>query len=167
MNGKNKTAKRIHVRIPDWVSKQEVRCQVDGSGATEWLNNYLLFEEVNPFSRVVIEFPVREQTIQRTEGGTGTVYTIHFRGNTGVEISPRGSEAASSVSACTLRKVNQAGALGLFSSLLNDHTALGGEKFIYRLDEFRNFRAMDSNGHVLFEDGFEASDGRLSGWRDP
>ena len=87
---RNKTAQRIHLRIPNWVSKAEVRCRVDGASvAQQWLNNYLILEGLQRESRIVVEFPMIERTIRRTEGGSGTLYTIHLRGNTVVDLSPR------------------------------------------------------------------------------
>ncbi len=96
----NKTARKLRVRIPNWVSKPEVRCRMGTTSLqTEWLNNYLLIERSEPGADVTIEFPVVEQTIRKTEGVSGKTYTIRLRGNTVVDISPRDEDAPVAVSA--------------------------------------------------------------------
>ena len=87
---KNKTARRIHARIPAWVSKPDVRCRIDSRAIDkEWLNNYLLFEDVRPGDQVTIEFPLVERMFKRREGASGITYTIRMRGNTVTDIQPR------------------------------------------------------------------------------
>jgi hypothetical protein len=67
-----------------------VRCRVDTNAvANHWLNNYLVFESLQPAAEIVIEFPVVERTIKKTLGASGTTYTIQLRGNTVMDISPR------------------------------------------------------------------------------
>jgi hypothetical protein len=87
---KNKTATRLHVRIPAWASKKDVKCRIDSRSLENcWLNNYLLVENVKPGEQVTIEFPVVERTFNRTDGSTGHKYAIRVRGNTVVNIGPR------------------------------------------------------------------------------
>ena len=87
---RNKTADRIHVRMPNWVSKAQVRCQVAATAVdNQWLSNYLVLEDVKPGDQVMIEFPVVARTFKRTEGASGITYKIHTRGNTVMDIQPR------------------------------------------------------------------------------
>ena len=87
---RNKTARNVSVRIPNWVEKSAVRCHIDTKPlSTIWLNNYLVFQNLKPQAEIVIEFPVVERTLRKTQGVTGTTYTIQMRGNTVVDISPR------------------------------------------------------------------------------
>ncbi len=100
---RNKTARRIYVRIPNWVSKGKVICRVAAQKVkAEWLNNYLVFGSVDPGVEIVVEFPMVEQTLRRTNGAWGTTYTIRLRGNTVMDISPRAGTASAKVSDGTL-----------------------------------------------------------------
>ena len=91
---RNKTARTVCLRIPNWVPAAEVRCQVDARPVTaHWLNNYLLVEGLQRGTEVVIEFPVVERTIRKTLGASSTTYTIDLRGNTVVDISPRDEDS--------------------------------------------------------------------------
>ena len=95
---KNKTARSVSVRIPNWVSRPDLRCHVDTqSVANQWLSNYLVFDGVEPGAQITIEFPMVEQTIRRTFAATGVTYTIHRRGNTVLDISPRDEESAQGI----------------------------------------------------------------------
>ena len=90
---RNKTARRVHARIPGWVDKSQVQCAVNGDAAeNRWLNNYLLFPGLEPGDEIVIEFPMKEYVIERTEGGSDTRYTIRFKGHTVIDIQPRAEE---------------------------------------------------------------------------
>ena len=96
---RNKTARRINVRIPNWVSKGEVVCRVAAREVkAEWLNNYLVFAPVEPGVEIEVEFPMVERTLQRTNSGWGTTYTIRLRGNTVMDISPRAGKASAKIS---------------------------------------------------------------------
>ena len=96
---RNKSARRIYIRIPNWVSKGEVVCRVAAQVVkAEWLNNYLVFAPVEPGMEIVVEFPMVEQTFRRTNGAWGTTYTIRMRGNTVVDISPRAGKASATIS---------------------------------------------------------------------
>lgn len=87
---RNKTARRIRARIPGWVSKPDVCCRINNRAIDKrWLNNYLLFEGVQPGDQVTIEFPVAERVFKRTEGASGDRYTIRTLGNTVTDIQPR------------------------------------------------------------------------------
>ena len=91
---RNKTARRLCVRIPNWVAKPQVVCRIDSDPVTNhWLNGYLVFHDLRPGARITIEFPMVQRTIRRTLGITGRTYTIQLRSNTVVDISPRDESA--------------------------------------------------------------------------
>ncbi|MEK7674256.1 MAG: hypothetical protein AAB676_00295 [Verrucomicrobiota bacterium] len=78
---KNKTASRISVRMPAWVSRRDVRCAVASKpvGAS-WVGSYLVFDGLKRGSDIEIDFPVVETT---TKASLDSVtYTLNFRGNT-------------------------------------------------------------------------------------
>ena len=95
---RNKTARQAMVRMPLWLDKKFLRCRVgDQVVHPEWFGNYLLFQGLRADQVVMIEFPVAERVEQWTAPAsgpdvlplaTGTPYTIKFRGNTVVELSP-------------------------------------------------------------------------------
>jgi hypothetical protein len=65
-----------------------VEGSINGQGANLfWLNNYLVFDQVNEKDVVVIEFPMVEATEKYTLAGKE--YTCYLQGNTLVDISPR------------------------------------------------------------------------------
>ncbi|MBI2843358.1 MAG: hypothetical protein HYX78_08155 [Armatimonadetes bacterium] len=85
---KNKTAKRVHVRVPNWVSRKYVRLRVGSKAvANVWLNNYLLVNSLKPGDVVTIDFHMKDSTVQAT--WMDTTYTLKFRGNTVIDVSPR------------------------------------------------------------------------------
>ena len=111
----NKTAEKVFLRVPRWVEKGAVRCDVNG-GATSllWLGNYLILQRLRAGDRITVGFPMQEEVVEYTsrarpakasiglEAGApaeeeetrrlaaGDKYTLHFKGNTLVDISPRG-----------------------------------------------------------------------------
>lgn len=92
---KNKTARKIHLRVPLWSDKQAVRCRVNGNDAQlGWLGRYLILDGVKPGDQVVIEFPMIQTTERWTELVYETTYTCQFKGNTLVDISPRADRLA-------------------------------------------------------------------------
>ena len=105
---RNKTAKRISVRIPMWVNETAVKCKVNGKKASMfWIGRYLVFDNVAGKDAITIEFPVVETQETYTlkwkdsdfwfEGTSPsywwepkpTLYTLTMRGNTLVDINPR------------------------------------------------------------------------------
>ena len=85
----NKTAHRIHLRIPRWVNRKAVQCRInDAPIPLAWLNNYLLIDRVSPDDRVVVEFPMVQTTESWTELTYDTTYTIQLKGNTAMDVSP-------------------------------------------------------------------------------
>jgi hypothetical protein len=88
---KNKTAKSLSVRIPDWVDKKSVKSALNEKEVNPfWVNNYLVFKDLSAKDVVVIEFPMVETTEKyRGQSLQGVTYECKFRGNTLVDISPR------------------------------------------------------------------------------
>ena len=97
---KNKTCKCVSIRIPSWVDRSQLRSSVNERGASPvWLGNFILLENLNPNDTLTVQFPIKEQTEHYTYrpgefGGLsdirdgGLTYTLHFRGNTLVDVSP-------------------------------------------------------------------------------
>ena len=87
----NKSARKVHVRMPRWVHKKDVLCHLNGRHITaDWLNNRLVLEDLKPGDSINIEFPLVETVEKHTEVGYDIEYTCRFKGNTLVDISPRG-----------------------------------------------------------------------------
>ena len=86
---KNKTAENAAVRIPLWVDREAVKCQL---GAAEvqpiWVNNFVAFTELDPQDQITITFPMVERRA-KFKIATGE-YTVDFRGNTAIHVEPRG-----------------------------------------------------------------------------
>ncbi len=89
----NKSARRISVRIPFWVDRQEIRVQVGGTDRRlDWLGNSLVLDDLQPGDEVTLTFPIRETSASYTvnaQSPAEEVYTCTFRGSTLVDISPR------------------------------------------------------------------------------
>ena len=87
---RNKTARKLAVRIPRWVDKRTVKAALNEKPVpTHWLGNYLVFDTALQNSDVLtIDFPMVEQTVTSTYQYDKT-YTCHFKGNTLVDIAPR------------------------------------------------------------------------------
>lgn len=88
---KNKKAKEAFVRIPLWVDKDSVKCQIgDKQLSPKWFGRYLYFDDLKPNSKVIVRFPMVERTEKWTLGKT--VHSLQFRGNTLITISPSMSQ---------------------------------------------------------------------------
>lgn len=96
---RNKTARRIRVRIPHWVSRREVRAETSGAPrALDWVGNYVLFDDLRPGDILTLTFPITEAVARYTvnaHSAAEQVYTCTFRGSTLVDISPRGESPTS------------------------------------------------------------------------
>jgi hypothetical protein len=91
----NKTAHKIYVRIPLWADKSAVRCLVNEQpAATHRLGSYLAIEGLAPRDVVTIEFPMVETVETYTLPSYPDRYTLRFKGNTVVDISPRADHLA-------------------------------------------------------------------------
>jgi len=92
---RNKTAKRISVRIPGWVNRGKLRARVNGTERrlSAFVGGaYQVFDGMKPGDVLQIDFPMVEETIHQmvlSEKDKYTDYKITFRGNTVVDISPR------------------------------------------------------------------------------
>ena len=90
---RNKTCRRISVRIPAWVRAEDVHLQVNGeSRSPHFAGRYGVAGELRPGDVVALNFPVAEETFRRTahtRTNDETRYRIRVRGNTVVDISPR------------------------------------------------------------------------------
>jgi len=89
----NKTAKRISVRIPIWVDRSKLRASVNGTNRKlSYVGAYVVFDNMTQGDKLQLDFPVTEETVRlsaRTGEKEYTTYTITFRGNTVIDISPR------------------------------------------------------------------------------
>jgi len=91
---RNKTARRISVRIPGWVKRHELRARVNGDDRrlSAFVGGaYQVFDGMKPGDILQLDFPMKEETVHlttQTKAGK-TTYKIDFRGNTVVDISPR------------------------------------------------------------------------------
>lgn len=85
---KNKTSKRVAIRIPSWVDRSKLAVQLNHQPAsTFWAGNFVVVEGLKPGDAITLEFPVKEATEQYTY--EGRKYTLSFRGNTLIDVSPR------------------------------------------------------------------------------
>jgi hypothetical protein len=99
---KNKTARNVAVRIPQWVDKKDVRCQaahaVQADGQSQgqgqagtafiWAGQYIVLSGLKPHDQVTITFPMAEHSAT-FKLDTGE-YTVTFKGNTVTGIDPKG-----------------------------------------------------------------------------
>ncbi|MBU4286270.1 MAG: hypothetical protein KKD76_05115, partial [Verrucomicrobia bacterium] len=89
----NKTTAKVSVRIPSWVNRKELRCNVSGKPRPcSWTGNYIVFDDLKPKDKINIEFPVKETTSDYTVCSRTKMeqtYKCTFRGSTLVDISPR------------------------------------------------------------------------------
>ncbi|MDO9464724.1 MAG: glycoside hydrolase family 127 protein [bacterium] len=89
----NKKCRRIFIRIPAWVRLNCVHLQVNGIDRhTSFAGQYCLTNNLKPGDTVELDFPMAEETFNRTAHAKTkfeTQYTIQVRGNTVVDISPR------------------------------------------------------------------------------
>jgi hypothetical protein len=111
---RNKTAENISMRIPLWVNKYEIKCQIDKKTYKPfWSGNYMVFTELKDKDVITIEFPMVESTESYTlkwiesdfwpestnPGATWQPlenpdkFKLYFKGNTLIDISPRPKDA--------------------------------------------------------------------------
>ena len=92
---KNKTARKLHARVPSWVDKKAVRCRVGSREVSpHWLGNYVIVEGLKPSDVVQLEFPVPTSSDTFTLPSYQRQYNCEFRGSTLVDIDPRGERPA-------------------------------------------------------------------------
>lgn len=103
---KSKQAQGAIVRIPLWVDKEMVKCQIDKRRLQpQWLGNYIRFDRLEKDDEVTIEFPMEEKiekwtappqnsslnaSVLNWQGRikAGETWSARFRGNTLVDITP-------------------------------------------------------------------------------
>ena len=94
---RNKKARRVAVRIPAWVQRSKLRLLVNGTNRplSSWVGSYQCVDQLKPGDVVELRFPVRKETVELSarmseqKENPHTTYTMNFRGNTLVDISPR------------------------------------------------------------------------------
>lgn len=83
----------LSVRVPDWVSKNDVRVVVDDRSvsvsADDWQDGYVRLKDLKPGNKITITFPQREMVEEKFFAGH--TYTLTWRGDTVVNISPNGT----------------------------------------------------------------------------
>jgi len=98
---RNKSARRVAVRVPAWVDTKALRIRV-GSGSSDssvwqeldWVGRYVIFSGLKPSESITLTFPLEERTYTYTANARSPqeqVYTCTFRGSTLVDIFPRDS----------------------------------------------------------------------------
>lgn len=92
---KNKTARKVNLRLPLWVDRKQVQCRINGQAIPiEWVNRRLVIGGLANGDEIAVEFPMKETTEKWTEPTSETTYTCRFRGNTLMDISPRAERPA-------------------------------------------------------------------------
>ena len=83
----------LSVRIPYWASKDDVSVMVDdrlvGVSAGNWQDVYVRLTGLESNQKVTITFP--QQEIVEEKFFAGNTYTLTWRGDTVVKISPNGT----------------------------------------------------------------------------
>jgi hypothetical protein len=120
---RNKTAIRVAVRLPSWIDRRALRCEVDGQTRDpDWIGNRALFDDLGPESAITLLFPVPEQTTEYTwlahHWRAQGIVKCTFRGSTLVDISPRDDR------------------MGSYPIYQRDHLKSGGPAPVRQVDRF-------------------------------
>ena len=88
-------APTLYMRVPDWVERTRVNVMVDGNPRTfEWNGEHVKLTGLRSNENVTVTYPLRELKETVRIGGaidiTPPEYTLTWRGDTVVEISPKG-----------------------------------------------------------------------------
>jgi hypothetical protein len=92
---RNKTARRISVRIPSWVDRRALRSTLDDVAVRPaWIANRVVFDGLKPGQEIVLAFPLAMETATLVFSGLNgrggrkglERWTCHFRGSTLVKI---------------------------------------------------------------------------------
>ena len=90
---RNKTARRVTVRIPFWVERRLLRANVSGQDRPlDWMGNHLVFADLRPTDVITMTFPVPCSTGSYSVNYNSPkqqTFKVAFRGSTVVEIGPR------------------------------------------------------------------------------
>jgi len=95
----NRSARRIHVRIPAWVPRPQLSCQVNGRPVSSaWAGRYVEFGDLRPGDVLDLEFPllthVRELVLSSVNGAEVVRLSAEFRGSTCLSTRRTDGEAA-------------------------------------------------------------------------
>ena len=86
-------APTLLIRIPSWVQHGDVRLAIGGSESPlskkDWDGDYVRVAAVEPGEQVTVHFPMHEHSARVHIAGTD--YTLGWRGDTVVDMSPRGT----------------------------------------------------------------------------
>ena len=83
------TAKKVLVRVPAWAPKPDVKAYVAKKPvAVQWDGQYVVFDKVTKGQLLTVTHPLRIAEVKETI--YGTEYTEKWRGNTIVDIAPKG-----------------------------------------------------------------------------
>ena len=95
---RNKSCRRISIRIPSWARCDDVRLNVnDQERPNRYAGRYLVADDLAGGDVVRLDFPMMQETFQRTAHARTdqeTLYTITVKGNTVVDIAPRDEDPA-------------------------------------------------------------------------
>ena len=80
----------LAIRVPSWVAKEDIRVSVGGKSVAVKLSpeRYVELQKVKKGKWVRLEYPLRKVTIE--EKVNGKDFKIRWRGDTVVELTPRG-----------------------------------------------------------------------------
>ena len=84
--------RNVQLRAPEWIrsSSPELICKINGSPHTStWEGRYVNVGPVKAGDKLMITFPIREQTVQEYIGPVK--YTLVLKGSTVVSITPKGT----------------------------------------------------------------------------
>ncbi|MBI2843858.1 MAG: hypothetical protein HYX78_10700 [Armatimonadetes bacterium] len=95
-----KKARQMSIRIPNWVDKSTVKISIKGKTIEPvWVGNYLSISNPPVGASIKINFPVKESVehysidsyqFRGTEYLGRHTFAIEFRGNTAIDIQPKG-----------------------------------------------------------------------------
>lgn len=84
-----KSAKSVLVRVPYWAQKQQVKAYVNRHPVKlKWDGHYVVFDNTTRGRQLTLTYPLRIAQIKETINGVD--YTEKWRGNSIVDISPKG-----------------------------------------------------------------------------
>jgi hypothetical protein len=86
-----RACRNVQLRAPEWIrsSSPELACKVNGGPRVlTWDGRYVSVGPLKKGDKIVITFPIHEQTVQENIGPVK--YTLVLKGNTVVSINPRG-----------------------------------------------------------------------------
>jgi hypothetical protein len=87
---RNKTAKKLSVRIPEGTPCEQVACDVNGKKReTPWSGDYLGVDRLKKGDLVTITFPLMEKSLFKVIGDVP--YRLTLKGNTVLDIDPEGT----------------------------------------------------------------------------